>query len=119
MGVTRNRREMSVAVLLLCLLAAFAISPPDCVRSQQRSRASRTVRLDDHDLDHALDAESLSSDLSDRRPGAGPDIAAAALPQAPPGPAFAPFGLVVVPSFSIPAPQLLSSVQDRAPPAAL
>jgi hypothetical protein len=76
MRVTRDRQKFSVAALLLCLIAAFAISPPDYFRTQNRSRASRTLRLDDHDHDYALDTEALSSDLSDTHPGAGPDLLA-------------------------------------------
>jgi len=66
MRVRNDKPRFSVAALLLCLFAAFAISPPDYFRAgtSSRSRASRTVRLDDHDLDHSLDIASISADLA-------------------------------------------------------
>jgi hypothetical protein len=66
MRVRHDKQRFSVAAVLLCLVAGFAVSPPEYLRTNvsQRTRACRTVRLDDHDLDHALDVASLSSDLS-------------------------------------------------------
>lgn len=54
MNLLRTKNQLSVASVLLLLLAAFAIDPPDhrCRTQSTRNRATRTVRLDDHDGDH-------------------------------------------------------------------
>jgi hypothetical protein len=57
-----HNRQMTVASVLLFLLAAFAVDPPDhrCRTQSTRNRQSRTVRLDDGDShnrwhNHGLD----------------------------------------------------------------
>ena len=65
MRVRRDRQRFSVASVLLCLIAAFAISPPEAfyrTQSGNRHRPARTVRLDDHDHDHSLEAVQFSFD---------------------------------------------------------
>jgi hypothetical protein len=54
MAKLRSNRQISVASVLLFLLAAFAIDPPEhrCRTQSTRNRPARTVRLDDHDGDH-------------------------------------------------------------------
>lgn len=78
MSVRRDQQRFSVAALLLFLLTAFAISPPEALYRGQpnRTRASRTVRLDDHDHDHSQEAVQLLSDSTRDGQGDGFDIAA-------------------------------------------
>lgn len=67
MRIRDDKQRFSVATLLLCLLAAFAVSPPEACNRTQGGRSTRTVRavrLDDHDHDHALEAGNLSFDLN-------------------------------------------------------
>ena len=47
----QHNRQMTVASVLLLLLAAFAVDPPDhrCRTQSTRNRQSRIVRLDDSD----------------------------------------------------------------------
>ena len=53
MAKLHSNRQISVASVLLLLLAAFALTPPEYpCRTQSRNRQARTVRLDDHDSDH-------------------------------------------------------------------
>ena len=52
--------------MLLCLIAALAISPADAFyRSNggNRQRTQRTVRLDDHEHDHSLEAIQTGLDF--------------------------------------------------------
>jgi hypothetical protein len=66
MRVRHDKQKFSVAALLLCLVAGFAVSPPEYLHTKtpQRGRISRAAALDDHDPDHSLDAPSLSGDLA-------------------------------------------------------
>jgi hypothetical protein len=50
----RTDRQITVASVLLLLLAAFAIDPPDhrCRTQSTRNRKDRTVRVEDLDGDH-------------------------------------------------------------------
>src|SRR5436190_2438079 len=54
MAKLHTNRQISVAAVLLVLLAAFAVDPPEhrCRTQSTRNRQARTVRLDDHDGDH-------------------------------------------------------------------
>lgn len=65
MRVRNDWRRLSVATLLLCLFAAFAVSPPEYHRpnSGNRPRTSRAARAGDCDKDHSLGAVDLSYDL--------------------------------------------------------
>ena len=65
MHLLHNKKQITLAAFLLCLLGIFTISPVDyfCRQLGNRNRAIRTVRLDDHDLqDYALDVVGLMSD---------------------------------------------------------
>ena len=77
MRLDTDRRNISVAGFLLCLLGIYAISPIDYffrTKIGSRSRTVRTCRLDDHDhQDHALEAASLISDSLSNHGGDGGD----------------------------------------------
>ena len=120
MRVRSDWRRFSVATLLLCLLAALAVSAPEYARrtSSQRQRTNRAVRLDDHDADHALAAVDLQADLKPGNPGDGPDFEAC-LPSGvltrgtpPTTRAVTPPGRIASSVF------LLACIPSRAPPSA-
>jgi hypothetical protein len=77
MRLDTDRRNISIAGFLLCLLGIYAISPVDYffrTKIGSRSRTVRTCRLDDQDhQDHALDAPSLISDSLSNHGGDGGD----------------------------------------------
>ena len=79
MRLDTERRNISIAGFLLCLLGIYAISPVDYfLRTNigSRNRTVRTCRLDDHDhQDHALDAVSVISDALSNHGGDGGDSA--------------------------------------------
>ena len=121
MRVRRDKQRFSVASLLLCLIAAFAVSPPEAVyrtQSGNRHRTARTVRLDDHDHDHSLEALQTGLDFMASSVGDG-DPAVAVLPSkmrivgngGPPG------ELLLSPE-SHPVSAVVSLLRGRAPPAA-
>jgi hypothetical protein len=66
MRVDHDKREISLAAFLLCLLGIYAISPIDYFcRTQigRNNRTARTCRLDDQDhQDHVFDVVGLISD---------------------------------------------------------
>ena len=67
MRVLSHKQQLSFAALLLTV-ATFAVAPPDLfcrTQAGNRSRASRTVRLDDHDHDFSPELhpdDHISSD---------------------------------------------------------
>jgi hypothetical protein len=68
MGIFWHKRLTTLAALLLTLVT-YAISPPDAfcrTQSGNRTRCSRTVRLDDQDHDHSPDVRSDQHDCSAR-----------------------------------------------------
>jgi hypothetical protein len=75
MRLDTERRNISIAGFLLCLLGIYAISPVDYffrTNVGSRNRTVRTCRLDDHDhQDHALDAVSVISDALSNHGGDG------------------------------------------------
>jgi hypothetical protein len=119
MRVRDDWKRFSVATLLLCLFAAFAISPPEYHRcgSSNRTRTARAARLDDHDHDHALGATDLSYDIDSSDRG---DDRPAFETLLPPG-GFAPVALAYAGAVVTPAKQFPSSVDflfqpGRGPP---
>jgi hypothetical protein len=121
MRVKHDRRDISIAGLLLCLLGVYAISPIDYVFRANvggRNRTVRTCRFDDHDhQDHALDAANLiSNSLSNHRGDGGAWRSPAAVPTGIPQPLLAFFG--AVPDY-VPYPSravFLPAAPGRAPP---
>ena len=122
MRVRNDWRQFSVATLLLCLFAAFAISPPEYHRSGSgnRTRTARAARLDDHDTDHALGATDLSYDLDSSDRG---DDRPAFQTMLPPGGiapvVFAYAGAVVTPAKEFPSSAYFLFQPGRAPPSFL
>ena len=122
MRVRRDKTKFSVASLLLCLLAAFAISSPEAVcRTNQagnRNRTARTVRFDDHDHDHSLEALQTGLDFMASSVGDG-GTTAAILPSSTvfPGNGGPPGDLLLSPK-SQPATAVISILRGRAPPVA-
>ena len=121
MRVGRDKQRLSVASLLLCLIAAFAISPPEAfyrTNSGNRHRTARTVRLDDHDHDHSLEALQTSLDFMASSLGDG-DAPVAVLPSrigipangGPPG------DLLLAPAQE-PVTSVIALLRGRSPPAA-
>src|SRR5215212_6481375 len=81
-------RQISVASVLLVLLAAFAIDPPEhrCRTQSTRNRAARTVRLDDHDGDHnRWHAHGFDNSPGDSQADSPLALASAILTLSPPG----------------------------------
>jgi hypothetical protein len=119
MRLDTDRRNISIAGFLLCLLGIYAISPIDYfLRASigSRSRTVRTCRLDDHDhQDHALDAVSVISHALGNHGGDGADL------ELPPVAGVVQPGFVVagaVPQYcssSLPSAFLTAS-RGRAPP---
>ena len=114
----RTDRQITVASVLLLLLAAFAINPPDhrCRTQSTRNRKDRTVRVDDLDGDHnrwhAYGFDASGNKLSD-------DDHSPAILVSPPGivaPELAFTGFV--PTFSSPHSlrTVFERVRGRAPP---
>ena len=106
---------MTVASVLLFLLGAFAIDPPEyrCRTQSTRNRQARTVRLDDHDGDHNRWHEyGLDNSKRDSRKQMAV-VPATAIVVAPPG---SPGELLQL--FDLPAPSLLPSIPaiGRSPP---
>jgi hypothetical protein len=120
MRVDTERRNISIAGFLLCLLGIYAISPIDYFFRTSvggRSRTVRTCRLDDHDhQDHALDAVSLISDSLGNHGGDGGDLDPAVEVARVELPSLVIAGAVPVyrPSFIRQA--LLTASRGRAPP---
>jgi hypothetical protein len=93
----RTDRQITVASVLLLLLAAFAVDPPEhrCRTQSTRNRQARTVRLDDHDGDHnrwhahGFNDSGKNTETQDH---------GAALPVHPPGVAPPGFGSLFFPS---------------------
>lgn len=64
MGIRRDKHRYSVAALLL-MLVGFAFCPPETfcrTQAGNRTRSARTIRIDDHDHDHAVDAVSTAAE---------------------------------------------------------
>ncbi|MDZ4797603.1 MAG: hypothetical protein SGI92_05530 [Bryobacteraceae bacterium] len=113
-GFTKKQRWSLTAILLT--VATFAMSPPDAfcrTQSGNRTRASRTVRLDDHDHD-------FSPDLRPDDHTSGEHAALVLLPESPVQLAaalrFA--GMVWLPGTPTPGRQSLRIARGRAPPLA-
>jgi hypothetical protein len=123
MANMHNNRQISVASVLLFLLGAFAIDPPEyrCRTQSTRNRQARTVRMDDHDGDHNR-WHAHGFDLSGR--DAKPDSLDSPLPDAVSGPSaiqyppqFTTEGLVLTSNVPTPSVQRFYRLRDRAPPA--
>jgi hypothetical protein len=118
----RTDRQITVASVLLLLLAAFAIDPPEhrCRTQSTRNRQARTVRVDDQDGDHnrwhAYGFDNSGRDTqSDDRHG----LIAAATPPGYVAPVLEFAGFVL--SFSSPFAlrTVFERVRGRAPPVSL
>ena len=108
--------------MLLCLIAALAISPADAFyrsNAGNRQRTQRTIRLDDHEHDHSLEAIQTGLDFLASSAGDG-GTHVAILPAAvifsgsggPPG------ELVRIRPVTRPAGVTYSLLPGRSPPAA-
>ena len=121
MRVGRDKQRISVASLLLCLLAAFAISPPEAfyrTQSGNRNRTARTVRLDDHDHDHSLEALRTGLDFLASSVGDG-GTPVAVLPSSIGIPANGgPPGQLPLAPAQDPVTSVVSLLRGRSPPAA-
>ena len=115
MTIRSDWRKFSVATLLLCLLAAFAVSPPEYVRAASGKR-TRAVRLDDHDQDHAIGAADLAHDLDSSFHGDDRPLNAELTTPAPGvwTPRFA--GAIAPPGVLAPPGADLRSLRGRSPP---
>jgi hypothetical protein len=115
-----DRRNISVAGFLLCLLGIYAISPIDYffrTNLGSRSRSVRTCRLDDHDhQDHALDVASLISFSFANNGGDGGDLEPVIELTDRTPPALATVGAVADYSSSSIRPAFLNVSRGRAPP---
>ena len=115
MAKLHSNRQISVASVLLLLLAAFALTPPEYpCRTQSRNRQVRTVRLDDHDSDHN---RWSSHDLGNTGNDTHGDslVVLAAVPEfLPPG--LVEFGRISLPDISNPLQTRSSRLRNRAPP---
>lgn len=117
----RTDRQITVASVLLLLLAAFAINPPEhrCRTQSTRNRKDRTVRVEDLDGDHnrwhAYGFDISGDGLSD-------DDYSLAILVSPPGivaPDLAFAGFVPTSSSPEPLRTVLERVRGRAPPVSL
>ncbi len=118
MATMHSSRQISVASLLLFLLGAFAIDPPEhrCRTQSTRNRQARTVRMDDHDGDHNR-WHAYEFDISGRDAKVTLHVVAEAAPTVVDHrPQFETESLVVVSNVSSPTAPRLSRVRDRAPP---
>jgi hypothetical protein len=120
MRVRKDRQKFSVASLLLCLVVAFAVSPPESfcrTAAGQRNRLARTVRLDDHDHDHVVEASHTTFEAGDSNDG-GNGLHFAILP-ARQLISFAggPPGEVLVDPASRPFTPVVARLRGRSPPA--
>ena len=101
--------------MLLLLLAAFALAPPEFpCRTQSRNRHVRTVRLDDHDSDHNRWSSHDLGNTGNDTQGDGL-VVPAAFPEFL-SPHFAEFGRVSLPVISNPFHARSSRLRNRAPP---
>src|SRR4051794_25316570 len=67
MRISKHNQHVSVAALLLTVLA-FALCPPDAfcrTHNSSRTRSTRRVRLEDHDHEHESDLISHLSHSND------------------------------------------------------
>ncbi len=121
MMARETHRQITVASVLLLLVAVFTVSAPDhrCRTQSTRNRQARTVRMDDHDGDHNR-WHAHGFDLSGRDASASGALGDAfAVLVRPPGiltPVFVAVDVVssFVPFF--PSRLLLGGVRGRAPP---
>jgi hypothetical protein len=115
MAKLHSNRQMSVASVLLLLLAAFALTPLEYpCHTQSRNRKVRVVRLDDPDTDHN---RWSSHDLGNTGNDTHGDslVVLAAFPEfLPPG--LVEFGRVSFPDISNPFTTRSSRLRNRAPP---
>ena len=113
-------KRFSLATLLLCLVAGFAISPPEYhlrPSAGKRVRNARAPRLDDHEHDHALAIADHGFDASGSHSGDNPTFQSLLPPGVLTWPtALVPFGKVLAPSFVLPSETSASLSSGRSPP---
>ncbi len=117
MAKLHTNRQISVASVLLVLLAAFAVDPPEhrCRTQSTRNRAARTVRLDDHDGDHnRWHAHGFDNSPGDTQADSPVALSCAVLILGPPG--FQTEGVVPVLALPEVSRFLVSRLRGRAPP---
>lgn len=115
MAKLHSNRQISVASVLLLLLAAFALTPPEYpCHTQSRNRKVRVVRLDDPDSDHS---RWSSHNLGNTGNDAHGDnlVVLAAFPEFLP-PHLVELGRVSFPDISNPFQTRSSRLRNRAPP---
>jgi hypothetical protein len=115
MAKLHSNRQTSVASVLLLLLAAFALTPPEYpCHTHSRSRQVRGVRLDDPDSDHNRWSSHDLGNTGNDTHGDGL-VVLAALPEfLPPG--LVEFGRISFADSSNPLQTRSTRLRNRAPP---
>ena len=114
MAKLHSNRQITVASVLLLLLAAFALARRSSVpHAIDRNRQVRTVRLDDHDSDHnRWSSHDFGNTGNDTQ---GELVLPATFPEFL-SPHFVEFGRVSLPVISNPFHARSSRLRNRAPP---